>query len=256
MSRHAKDLTGQQFGRLTVIQMAETRTNGLINWECVCSCGNTVTVSRKNLITGATKSCGCLRRESTSKRRSSDLTGQRFGRLVVIRKTNVLKNTHVVWECLCDCGNTTYVTSNNLNLGRTRSCGCLQRDAVADANSLNLVGQKFGRLTVIKAMDERVNSNIVWECLCDCGEYSYVLGTNLIRGNTQSCGCLQREAVSKARIRDLTGKQFGDLTVIAPTSERYRRYVIWECLCTCGNKINAVGYALKNGTITSCGCKK
>lgn len=50
--------------------------------------------------------------------------GQRYGRLTVVAKTDRRVSNRVVWECRCDCGNTTYVTSNHLANGNTKSCGC------------------------------------------------------------------------------------------------------------------------------------
>ena len=54
-----------------------------------------------------------------------DLTGQRFGRLTVIKKAKIHKDDGAYWECLCDCGNTTEVASKYLRSGLTKSCGCL-----------------------------------------------------------------------------------------------------------------------------------
>ena len=57
-----------------------------------------------------------------------DLTGQRFGRLVAIRSTEKRRSSSVVWECICDCGNTAFISRDALNSGGTRSCGCLRRN--------------------------------------------------------------------------------------------------------------------------------
>lgn len=54
-----------------------------------------------------------------------DLTGQRFGRLTVVSKTDERKDRCVVWKCICDCGNEHFVISRSLLGGKTRSCGCL-----------------------------------------------------------------------------------------------------------------------------------
>ena len=54
-----------------------------------------------------------------------DITGQRFGNLLVLSKTKQRDiNSSVVWKCLCDCGNITYSNSSNLKRGHTTSCGC------------------------------------------------------------------------------------------------------------------------------------
>ena len=57
------DLTGQKFGRLTVLKMAEIRTQRLIFWDCLCECGNYVSISGQSLRSGGAKSCGCLHKE-------------------------------------------------------------------------------------------------------------------------------------------------------------------------------------------------
>lgn len=57
---------------------------------------------------------------------AKDLLGARFGRLVVIEKTNRrTSGRHVIWRCKCDCGNECFVQSNSLTTNKTKSCGCL-----------------------------------------------------------------------------------------------------------------------------------
>lgn len=62
---------------------------------------------------------------------------------------------------------------------------------------LNLIGQKFGRLTVISKSSEKTSNKIKWCCLCDCGNTVVVTGQDLKSGNTKSCGCLRKEVTSK-----------------------------------------------------------
>lgn len=67
----------------------------------------------------------------TSKRIYPDLTGRRYGRLVVLESLGVRKNngkSRRHWKCLCDCGNVVEVNGNNLHTLKTRSCGCLRID--------------------------------------------------------------------------------------------------------------------------------
>ena len=58
-----EDLTGQKFGRLTVIDRAEKYKDGHAMWLCRCECGNEKAILEKCLKNGKTKSCGCLRTE-------------------------------------------------------------------------------------------------------------------------------------------------------------------------------------------------
>lgn len=60
-----KDLKGQRFGKLTVIERAENATNGRVQWRCVCDCGNQTVCRAFNLQSGHTRSCGCLHEEGT-----------------------------------------------------------------------------------------------------------------------------------------------------------------------------------------------
>ena len=58
----------------------------------------------------------------------NDLTGQRFGRLTIIEKTERRNGAHIIWKAVCDCGKTSYPNSNNLLRGISQSCRCLQRE--------------------------------------------------------------------------------------------------------------------------------
>ena len=123
----AIDLTGKVFGKLTVLNKTELKEGGSIVWHCKCSCGKEVNVSSRKLTSGNTKSCGCIRK-SNKGISPVDLTGKRFGRLVVVSMTSKRISNSVVWKCLCDCGNTCEVNSNSLVQGLTHSCGCLKKE--------------------------------------------------------------------------------------------------------------------------------
>lgn len=64
---------------------------------------------------------------------------------------------------------------------------------------LDLTGKKFGRLTVLNRVPSR-SSNIKWLCVCDCGGSKEILSSNLVRGLTQSCGCLHKETIRKINL--------------------------------------------------------
>ncbi|MFS0783583.1 hypothetical protein [Bacillus sp. 1P06AnD] len=57
-----KDLTGNTYGRLTVIKIADNKINNRIAWDCKCECGKSITIKGVYLTTGETKSCGCLKK--------------------------------------------------------------------------------------------------------------------------------------------------------------------------------------------------
>lgn len=115
------DLTGQIFGKLTVLQPLSKRIDNKVVWLCQCECGNTVEVISANLVKNNTLSCGCYHKEKIT----HDLTGQRFGKLVAIRPTEKRYGKSVIWECKCDCGTICEKNSNSLVSGVVKSCGCL-----------------------------------------------------------------------------------------------------------------------------------
>ena len=68
----------------------------------------------------------------------------------------------------------------------------------------DLVGQKFGRLTVLeKSEQERVGYHYVWICQCECGNITKAGTTKLIKGYKRSCGCMQKEGIYKAVAKNL-----------------------------------------------------
>jgi hypothetical protein len=77
------DLTGKRFGKLTVAGSAENNKEGKICFKCLCDCGKETIVIKQHLLNGNTNSCGCLKNEK-SKQKIIDLTGKRFGKLLVI----------------------------------------------------------------------------------------------------------------------------------------------------------------------------
>lgn len=70
MSR-VKDLTGQRFDRLVVIERVGSNSDGVATWHCLCDCGNECIVEGANLRKGNTKSCGCLHDDVTRMRRTT-----------------------------------------------------------------------------------------------------------------------------------------------------------------------------------------
>ena len=105
-----KNLIGNQYGLLTVVDTAEPDAKGNRRWLCRCECGNTVVVLEGNLVRLHTRSCGCLK--------SPDLTGRVFGKLTVLGRSEKRNprgaRTTPMWECRCECGNITYKATDTL----------------------------------------------------------------------------------------------------------------------------------------------
>lgn len=147
------------------------------------------------------------------------LEGKKFNKLTVIEITDRRYHNRIIWKCKCDCGNEVYVSSYDLRFGRIQSCGCLKR--------YNLVGERFGKLTVIKEAERKPDKRRQWLCKCDCGNETTLTTTALTSGNTRSCGCM--------RTKDLVGKRFGKLVVLEKTNRKKYKRFLWKCKCDCGN---------------------
>jgi hypothetical protein len=238
------DLTGKKFGKLKVISRGEKPKgvkNGSVYWWCECDCGKKVNVISSALRVGGTTSCGC--------NREKDLSGQRFGKLTVVKRNKKINgNISDKWLCKCDCGNETIVKQSNLHSGHTCSCGCLNEEKISD-----IAGKKFGRLTVIKKDPKSKKGKLRWICECECGKKVSVDGYRLRCGDTKSCGCYNKEKAREGKI-DLTGMKFGRLTVIKDTGRRTGKSPVWLCKCECGGERETTTKSLNSGTAKSCGC--
>ena len=146
----AEDLSGRKFGKWTVLNRAENRKRE-VYWNCKCDCGTVKPVSAESLRKGISTSCGC--------EKFVDLSGKRFGRLVVIERANPIIYENGVssqkWRCKCDCGNETIVRHGNLQKGATISCGCYHREKFGDINRTHDLSYKSHLYGVWKSMKDR-----------------------------------------------------------------------------------------------------
>lgn len=184
-----------------------------------------------------------------------DLTGQKFGRLTVISRTENSIYNRTSWVCICDCGKTTIATSHNMKNGDKQSCGCYKKEQTKEIFFKDLTGEMFGRLTVIKRVENRKKTTM-WLCQCFCGKQIVVASGHLKNGHTQPCGCYREE--KSREIENLVGQSFGYLKVVKRV-ENYKspdgkERGKWLCNCKCGNKTEVNSNSLKMGTVKSCGC--
>lgn len=139
-----KDLTGQRFGKLVVLSLAEPRVcpsgQKQRRWLCHCDCGNDKIINQQDLLRGSAKTCGCGKIM-----RGRDRTGERYGRWTVLGRAPLEKATHngqkYGWLCRCDCGTERVLSTQDLI--QTKSCGCLLSDTAKvknDKNQINVMG--------------------------------------------------------------------------------------------------------------------
>lgn len=125
-----------------------------------------------------------------------DLTGQKIGKLTIQERKREGKRTY--YYCLCECHNKVWIRSDRLKAG-TKSCGCLAKET--QFKSIDIANQSFGRLIAVKPTNERDKGGaVIWECLCKCGNTTYVPYGALVKKEVVSCGCYGKE-VSKNNIK-------------------------------------------------------
>ena len=155
-----------------------------------------------------------------------DLVGQKFGRLTVQEDVG-RRSGGVLWRCLCECGNPVDVRGNDLRYGNTQSCGCYNKKRTSEINKKTLTGEKFGRLVVLEDVG-RKHGEVLWRCLCDCGNMVDVIGNSLQSGKTQSCGCLHKERTSKANSSEKSYRWKGGITLLNHVIRNCTRYKEWR----------------------------
>lgn len=119
-----KDLTGMSFGRLRVVAMKWSERPARA--ECVCECGNTVTVIAAQLTSGKTQSCGCLQAEraSASNTKSWENIISSHG-VELIRQEKLNPAGQWIWRCRCGlCGKEFSALPAKIMNGHVTSCGC------------------------------------------------------------------------------------------------------------------------------------
>lgn len=201
--------------------------------------------------------------------KAKDLTGQRFGMLTALGRAQSI-NGRTTWLCKCDCGNFKIAQTDLLVRGATKSCGCLIK-RYKDFRAEDLTGRRFGRLVAVEEVERdymnRVVSNALWRCRCDCGQEIITLAGSLKAGKTRSCGCLrdpevraaflaeQGEGNASTKVWDITGQRFGRLTVVERAGKNHNGK-LWLCRCDCGNMTAVPAKYLFSGNTKSCGCMR
>ena len=169
-----------------------------VQWLCKCDCGNLKKCFTYPLTSGITKDCGCQKGKYISDSLSRNLIGRRYGKLVVVGEAGYKENgtkKQKLWLCKCDCGNEIVATTVALNGGHKRSCGCLRRS--------DIIGKKFGMLTVLEYCGRDKNHESLWRCRCDCGNERICQLQYLKKSKMPTCGCinpLEKHGKSHSRI--------------------------------------------------------
>ena len=186
------NIIGNKYGKLTVIEELKERSkDGKILCKCLCECGQYCNVKKINLTKGKTKSCGCSR--YVSKINNNDFIGKKFGDFEVLSYIGKNDKNIKMYKCRCSCGNIVDVNVYNLKYGFSTNCGCKRKEKLSNIAKKDIIGQKFGKLTVLKECGVNNLGKVKWLCKCDCGNESIVTTGSLISGHTMSCGCIKSQ---------------------------------------------------------------
>lgn len=121
-----KFTANQKFNKLIFIEFDSIDIHGHEKWKCLCDCGIYKVIRASSVISGATKSCGCLPTNQIE-----NFAGQKFNRYTFVeyKFTDRYRQSH--WLCRCDCGNEKIICSNKVKSGLTKSCGCYQKEVAS-----------------------------------------------------------------------------------------------------------------------------
>lgn len=191
--------------------------------------------------------------------RLKDLTGQKFGKLIVLNraqsKIDKSGKARTMWDCKCDCGNNVVVSADYLKRSECPSCGCEATKNRIEKNRTNNIGEKFGRLTILDIIWDYDRSKAI--CRCDCGNDYIGVKSDIVTGHTMSCGCLHKEVTSESNTKDWTGhiSNYG-VKFLHQDCMNEKGQWLWKCQCgVCGHEFVALPAKINNGHITSCGCR-
>jgi len=178
-------MPGMKFGHWEIIKFDHINKHRVKYFLCKCDvCGRIKPVRAIDLINGISTSC--------SKKCSSSLIGQKFGKWTVLKRDTSRPRYYI---CKCECGKVKSVFGGSLKQGTSRSCGCEKIENTKNRfknKAENHLGEKYGLLTIQSCRIK--NQSYYYYCLCDCGNYTEVRGANLFNGNAVSCGCINSKA--------------------------------------------------------------
>lgn len=194
-----QDLTGQQFGLLTVKYRIDDyiKPDGrrVPKWHCSCECGGVKDITSDNLkYSKNPPSCGCLSHKNRVEKNRESFLGQKFGRLTIIEEDFSTRFTSA--KCLCDCGNYITTTRADVVTGHTQSCGCLQRERASEYNVKDWTGtiSEYG-IKFLKQEYTNDKGQWLWRCKCGlCGNEFVALPAKINNGHITSCGCALQSA--------------------------------------------------------------
>lgn len=189
-----KNLIGQRFGKLTVLDRAQSKVDKSgrkrTMWSCQCDCGSdAVVVSADYLKRSECPSCGCEAKKNKIEKNRVNCIGEKFGRLTIL---------DIIWDnkrseaiCKCDCGNDYIGVKSDIVSGHTKSCGCLWHETISAVNTKDWTGfiSDYG-VEFLNQDHMNKSGQWIWKCRCGCcGSIFTALPAKINNGHITSCGC-------------------------------------------------------------------
>lgn len=172
--------------------------------------------------------------------------GETYGQLTVQYQDTTRTDDKIYWFCSCSCGDKdwkSYAQSSlrNGRASRCKKCGYKKATETRLGKEYkDFIGFKHGALTVLKR-DDTSHEKVKWICQCECGNQVSLIMGDIKHYKYCSLKCpLRGRAISESKTYDLTGKVFGQLTVLYRDLEKEKtvswRGSLWRCQCSCGRQ--------------------
>lgn len=239
------NLAKRVFGKLKVLKRGKNYVspNGktFVRWLCQCECGKKKLIRASHLKSRFTTSCGCLSKNLVHDRVFQNLIGKRYGRLLVIKRSedyiNPQGTKYTRWLCKCDCGKKINCTTSRLNNGSTKSCGCLKFEMKPKKDIKNI---KFGLLTALEYAGKSK-----WLCKCDCGNIILVFGNNLTSENSRSCGCTKESSIATKCKKYFSKKYFAETEYKVFKNKKTGHYLPYDIYIPYGKNSSINGFYIE-----------
>ena len=175
---------GNKYNNLIVIAQAPSTSQGRKQWICEC-----IHCKRQYIYSGT------VLRLNPPECKYCKHYGEKYNYLTIGEYQYTSKDRHHYADCICDCGNHQIMRISDVITGKKIKCSnCYKKDNIQYKDE---IGNKYGKLTVLKKDTAKHNKQAYWICKCECGNTISVLGTHLRKGHTQSCGCIKSKGEEK-----------------------------------------------------------
>ena len=248
------EFIGKKFGKLTITKIWRDTEKKEI--KCIAKCDECQQEKEfrfRSIRDGEIKSCGCKHKKINLE----ELIGQKFNRLTIIKAVREKRgkdtNEQIYVQCQCDCGSIIECRLSALKNNTIQSCGCLHREIVS-VNLDDLIGQKYGKLTIINAWRNKY-SEICVKVKCECGNEEQKRYRYLTAEKEQVCNKCKLKNIKKQNTKELEkliGQKYGKLTIL-DAWRNDKSEIRVKAKCECGNEKEIRYRNLTSGETKTCG---